>query len=25
VAQYNCYHVLEDGQIADQWKIHRGW
>jgi D-serine deaminase-like pyridoxal phosphate-dependent protein len=24
-AQYDCYHVLEDGQIADRWQIHRGW
>lgn len=24
-AQYDCYHVLEDGEIADRWQIHRGW
>jgi len=24
-AQYDCYQVLEDGRIAGQWKIHRGW
>src|SRR5205814_433319 len=24
-AQYDCYHVLEDGRIIERWQIHRGW
>src|SRR5262249_20558218 len=24
-AQYDCYHLLENGRIAGQWQIHRGW
>jgi D-serine deaminase-like pyridoxal phosphate-dependent protein len=24
-AQYDCYHVVENGHIAGQWQIHRGW
>lgn len=24
-AQYDCYHVFENGHITDRWQIHRGW
>jgi D-serine deaminase-like pyridoxal phosphate-dependent protein len=24
-AQHSHYNVIEDGQMVDQWKIHRGW
>lgn len=24
-AQYDAYHVLEDGRVVDRWPIHRGW
>lgn len=24
-AQYDAYHVLEDGRVVDRWQIHQGW
>jgi D-serine deaminase-like pyridoxal phosphate-dependent protein len=24
-AQHSHYNVIQDGQIVDQWQIHRGW